>query len=131
MSPESGNQTPFNDHPYPPIPTEYISAAMKHIAVNMGGEQLHKTVITLIETSDPELPSASAINFLAKGHPNAVEYILTLSEEMYADSILRETKQGRRIARREERPEWRRALGWSILRAVSKGSSWSIPPHDS
>ena len=112
------------------IPTIHISNAMRVIAYDRGGEQLHKTITTLIETSDPEVPSVAAISYLADNHPNDLEYIFELAGEMQAEDYRWRTS--RRFARREERPQWRREFGAAALKSMNFsffGNGMIIPPE--
>jgi hypothetical protein len=111
------------------IPTIYISTAMKVIAHDLGGEQLHKTITTLIETSDPEVPSVAAIAYLADNHSDSLEYVFELAEEIRDDDYRWRTS--RRFARREERPQWRHEFGMAVLKSMQFsifGGGMIIPP---
>ena len=122
-----------NSYPHPLIPREYLLSAMGQIAFDIGGEQLHREVTTLNETSEFNLPNAEAVSLLADKDPNALESVLTLAEEMDEDAFTRRRKKERKIDHRENRPEWLHVAGWATINAMGGfsmfGNSMIIPPE--
>jgi hypothetical protein len=123
-----------NNYPHPLIPPEYLLSAMGQIAFDKGGEQLHREVMTLNETSESNLPNAEAVSLLADKDPNALELVLTLAEQMDEDAFSRRRKKERKIDRREKMPQWLRAAGWATLKAMGAcslhGNSMIVPPEE-
>jgi hypothetical protein len=113
---ESGH----NNDTQPIIPRERLLFAVGQIASDLGGESLEREINRLNnETPEPYLLNPEATSLLEKIDPNASKNIMELLEIMGEDAaIIRWDKSGRRLARREERPQWRRDLGRGVLKGL-------------
>jgi hypothetical protein len=119
-----GEQPPLGPDNIPVIPTPFITEAILEEAQNIGGRRLRREAASIILTSNQDLPSDVAISRLEEVDPDSVGRILSRATVMHqTGDIKRQQKEHRKLARKEERPEWFRSFGHAIFIGVANSTA--------